>query len=62
VDERPLVGPDGRVLRFNQPLDVCVHPATGRLYLAVFGNWKGNRVGTGVDSTGGGVWMLNPVK
>jgi glucose/arabinose dehydrogenase len=60
ADERPLVDPDGRVLRFNQPLDVCVHPETGRVYLAVFGNWSGDRVGSGVESTGGGVWLLDP--
>lgn len=62
IDERPLVGPDGQVLRFNQPLDVCVHSKTGRVYLAVFGNWLGNRVGSGVESIGGGVWMLDPVR
>jgi len=61
IDERPLVDANGRVLRFNQPLDVCVHPKTGRVYLAVFGNWPGSRVGSGVESTGGGVWMLEPV-
>ncbi len=61
TDERPLVGPDGKVLRFNQPLDLCIHPQTGRLYVAVFGNWPGNRVGSGVESTGGGVWVLDPV-
>lgn len=61
ADERPLVGPDGRVLRFNQPLDVCVHPRTGRVYLAAFGNWPGDRVGSGVESTGGGLWVLDPV-
>jgi hypothetical protein len=55
------VDANGRVLRFNQPLDVCVHPKTGRVYLAVFGNWPGSRVGSGVESTGGGVWMLEPV-
>lgn len=62
VDERPLVDSDGRVLRFNQPLDVCVHPETGRIYLAVFGNWPGDRVGSGVESSGGGVWMLEPIR
>lgn len=60
-DERPLVGPDGRVLRFNQPVDVCADPRTGRVYLAVFGNWPGSRVGSGVESTGGGVWLLDPL-
>jgi hypothetical protein len=61
ADERPLVGPDGRVLRFNQPVDVCAHPRTGRVYLAAFGNWPGSKVGSGVESTGGGVWLLDPV-
>lgn len=61
VDERPLVDPAGKILRFNQPLDLCVHPATGRLYVAVFGNWPGSRVGSGVESKGGGVWLLQPV-
>ena len=60
IDERPLVDREGNVLRFNQPLDVCVHPQTGRIYLAVFGNWQGNAVGSGVEAHDGGVWMLEP--
>jgi len=58
LDERPLVDAKGEPLRFNQPLDVAVHRQTGRVYVAVFGNWKGK----GVEGSDGGVWMLEPIR
>lgn len=56
LHEHPLTNSKGEPLRFNQPLDVAVHPLTGRIYVAVFGNWDGE-----VRSSGGGIWMLEPL-
>ena len=56
IDEHPLTTTSGEPLRFNQPLDVAVHPSSGRIYVAVFGNWEG-----GVKSLGGGIWMVEPL-
>lgn len=44
---------DGAVIEFVSPLDVAVHPVSGRVYVADFGVW-----GAG---TGGGVWVLDPL-
>lgn len=56
IHEHPLTNDKGEPLRFNQPLDIAVHPLTGRIYVAVFGNWDG-----GVRSSGGGIWMVTPL-
>ena len=54
--EHPLVDPSGNTIRFRGAIDVAVHPHTGRVYVADFGDWK--RPHHGLE---GAVWMLEAV-
>jgi hypothetical protein len=54
--EHPLIDAKGNVHRFRGAIDVAIHPGTGRVYVADFGDWK--RPHHGLD---GAVWMLEPI-
>jgi len=54
--EHPLVDEAGDPIRFQGAIDVAVHPETGRVYVADFGDWERPHHGHG-----GSVWMLEPV-
>ena len=57
TDADPLRDFGGTPITFIHPLDVVVHPDSGRVYVADFGEWDEN----GGDGTGGAVWVLDPL-
>ncbi len=57
IDADPLRDFGGSPITFIHPLDVAVHPDSGRVYVADFGEWDEG----GGDGTGGAVWVLDPL-
>ncbi len=56
VQEHPLLNENGDVIRFRGAIDVAVHPESGRVYVADFGDWERPHHGHQ-----GAVWMLEPI-
>lgn len=57
ADNDPLRDFDGTPITFIHPLDVAIHPVSGRVYVADFGEWDES----GGDGSGGAVWVLDPL-
>ncbi len=57
LDSDSLRDLDGTPITFIHPLDIAIHPNSGRVYVADFGEWNES----GGDGTDGAVWVLDPL-